>query len=162
MIGDGATAAIDVVIPSPTSRPGSRRVGALTVDALPGVFTAVTRPPVVVALTAQLRDQTSHELAVLLPDPVAMVTTKAFACTSRSRGTDWADLWRCLEIAAVAGVGPDDFAGHSETAQAAALVRRHLTRPNKVVAALLSADLSSVAAAARVTRIRALTKRIVG
>ena len=53
---------------------------------------------------------------------VSALVLKAQATRIRSKDTDVADIWRCLEIAFAAGVGPEDFAG-GVRAESAELIR---------------------------------------
>ena len=44
-------------------------------------------------------------------DELSALVLKSLATRARSKDTDIADVWRCLEIALAAGLGPDDFTG---------------------------------------------------
>jgi hypothetical protein len=88
---------------------------------------------------------------------------KSLATTVRSKDTDIADIWRCLEIAFAAGLGPADFT-RSVRAQAAEVIRSLFgSRRGAPVAALAAGQrLSAEATDARFTRIQALITRVPG
>jgi hypothetical protein len=158
----GEASAIDVVIPSPTNRRTSRNVGDLVVDALPGVLAALDAPPVELAVVVTLRSSETFELQVKVSSPLGLLVSKAFASNGRSKDTDWPDLWRALEIANAAGVDATSSEwGHPEATDAAEMLKRHLSNPNKVVTGLLCPDLAGPAQQVRTTRVRALIQRLV-
>jgi hypothetical protein len=77
--------------------------------------------------------------------------------------TDIADIWRCLEIAFAAGIGPEDFAGGVRSESAEVIRSLFGDRQSAPVAALASGQrLSGKAADARLTRIRALIAHVLG
>lgn len=88
---------------------------------------------------------------------------KGQATRVRSKDTDVADIWRCLEIAFAAGVGPENFAS-GVRAGSAELIRSlfHSRRNAPAAAIALGQRLSAEAADARLTRIRALIARVIG
>ena len=96
-------------------------------------------------------------------DEVSALVLKSLATTVRSKDTDIADIWRCLEIAFAAGVGPADFAGGVRTQSAEVIRSLFGNRHNAPVAALASGQrLSAEAADVRLTRIRALIAHVLG
>jgi hypothetical protein len=96
-------------------------------------------------------------------DEVSALVLKSLATTVRSKDTDVADIWRCLEIAFAAGAGPEDFAS-GVRAQSAEVIRSLFSnRHNAPMAALATGQrLSAEAADARLTRIRALIAHVLG
>lgn len=115
-MGDPQEAAIDVLVPALTSRPRvSRRVAArLVTTEVPGLFTALHRQPVGVALSMTRLDGTQLHGRIALPDEVATVVLRAFGYRQRRTSTDAEDIWRSCEIAFAAGVAPEDFVSHEE------------------------------------------------
>jgi len=94
---------------------------------------------------------------------VSAVVLKSLATTVRSKDTDIADIWRCLEIAFAAGLGPADFT-RGIRAQSAEVIRSLFgSRRGAHVAALAAEQrLSAEATDARLTRIRALIAHVLG
>jgi hypothetical protein len=79
---------------------------------------------------------------------------KSLATTVRSKDTDMTDLWRCLEIAFAAGLGPADFT-RGVRAEAASVIRSLFSSRRDAPVAALAAEqrLSAEAADVRFTRI---------
>lgn len=88
---------------------------------------------------------------------------KGLATRVRSKDTDIADIWRCLETAFAAGLGPENFAS-GVRAESAELIRSLFnSRRNAPIAALAAGQrISTEAADLRLTRIRALIARVLG
>jgi hypothetical protein len=105
------------------------------------------------------------DIPVALPfaDEVSALVLKGLATRVRSKDTDIADIWRCLEIAFAAGVGPENFAS-GVRAESAELIRSlfHSRHNAPTTAITLGQRLSAEAADARLTRIRALIARVLG
>ena len=161
--GPDPAALIDVLVPAYTSRPRENvQIGEdLFTTEVPGLQLALARPPVTVTLELRrLSGETLHcELS--FADEVSALVLKGQATRVRSKDTDVADIWRCLEIAFAAGVGPENFASgvRAESAELIrALFRDRRTAP--IPAMALGQRLSAEAADARVTRIRALIARV--
>jgi hypothetical protein len=158
-------ALIDVLVPAYTSRARENvQVGEdLFTTEVPGLQLALARPPV--TLTLVLRRLNGEMLECELPfaDEVSALVLKGLATRVRSKDTDISDIWRCLEIAFVAGVGPENF-GSGVSAESAELIRSLFSgRRSAPVTALVSGQrLSAEAADARLTRIRALIARVLG
>ena len=157
-------ALIDVLVPAYTSRPRENvQIGEdLFTTEVPGLQLALARPPVTIAL--ELRRLNGEMLQCELPfaDEVSALVLKGLATRVRSKDTDIADIWRCLEIAFAAGIGPENFASgvRSESAE---LIRSLFNSRNAPITALVSGlRLSAEAADARLTRIRALIARVLG
>ena len=158
-------ALIDVLIPAYTGRARENvQVGEdLFTTEVPGLQVALARPPVAVAL--ELRRLNGETLQCELPfaDEVSALVLKGLATRVRSKDTDIADIWRCLEIAFAAGLGPENFAS-GVRAESAELIRSLFnSRRNAPIAALAAGQrISTEAADLRLTRIRALIARVLG
>jgi hypothetical protein len=105
-------ALIDVLVPAYTSRARENiQVGddLFTTEVL-GLQLALARPPVMIAL--ELRRLNGQTLRCELPfaDELSALVLKSLATRVRSKDTDISDIWRCLEIAFAAGLGPAGFA----------------------------------------------------
>jgi hypothetical protein len=156
---------IDVLVPSHTSRARqNRKIGNLLVATeARGLLTALNRPSVVMALTFHRLNGETREADLSFPDEVAAIVLKSLVTQVRDKATDFVDLWRCLEIALVAGVSPGEFA-EGEQAESAAIVRTAFgMRGGRGMSALISEHrLSDEAADERFTRLRALITRVLG
>lgn len=158
-------ALIDVLVPAYTSRARENvQVGDdLFTTEVPGLQQALARPPVVINL--EMRRLNGEALVCDLPfaDEVSALVLKGLATRIRSRDTDITDVWRCLEIAFAAGVGPDNFTS-GPRAESAELIRSLFHgRSNEAKAALAAGQrLSAESVDARLTRIRALIARVLG
>lgn len=156
---------IDVLVPAYTSRARENvQVGeGLFTTEVPGLQLALARPPV--TLTLVLRRLNGQMLECELPfaDEVSALVLKGLATRVRSKDTDISDIWRCLEIAFVAGVGPENFAS-GVRAESAELIRSLFSsrRSAPITALVPGQRLSAAAADARLTRIRALIVRVLG
>ena len=103
---------IDVLVPAYTSRAREKvQVGEdLFTTEVPGLQLALARAPV--TITLELRRLNGAILECELPfltDEVSALVLKSLATTVRSKDTDIADIWRCLEIAFAAGLRPADL-----------------------------------------------------
>jgi hypothetical protein len=158
-------ALIDVLVPAYTSRARENvRVGEdLFTTEVPGLQLALARPPV--TITLGLRRLNGEILQCELPfaDELSALVLKSLTTRVRSKDADIADIWRCLEIAFAAGVGPEDFTS-GVRAESAEVIRSIFgNRSNTPIAALGSGQgLSAEAADARLTRIRALIAHVLG
>ena len=158
-------ALIDVLVPAYTSRARENvQVGLdLFTTEVPGLQLALSRPPVTVILG--LRRLNGEMLQCELPfaDEVSALVLKGQATRVRSKDTDIADIWRCLEIAFAAGVGPENFAS-GVRAESAQLIRSLFSSDRNVPTSALTSGqgLSVGAGDARLTRIRALIGRVLG
>jgi hypothetical protein len=158
-------ALIDVLVPAYTSRArGNVQIGNdLFTTEVPGLQLALARPPVTISLG--LRRLNGEMLQCELPfaDEVSALVLKSLATKVRSKDTDVADIWRCLEIAFAAGVGPEDFASGVRAESADVIRSLFGDRQSAPMAALTSGQgLSAEAADKRLTRIRALTAHVLG
>jgi hypothetical protein len=156
---------IDVLVPAYTSRARENvQVGEdLFTTEVPGLQLALARPPAIIAL--ELRRLNGETLQCELPfaDEVSALVLKAFATTVRSKDTDIADIWRCLEIAFAAGVGPENFASGVRAESAKVIRALFGTLHDAPIAAFASGQrLAAEAADIRLTRIRALITQVLG
>jgi hypothetical protein len=158
-------ALIDVLVPAYTGRARENvQVGEdLFTTEVPGLQLALARPPV--TLTLELRRLNGEMLQCELPfaDEVSALVLKGLATRVWSKDTDISDIWRCLEIAFAAGVGPEAFAS-GVRAESANLIRSLFgSHRNAPITALTSGQrLSAEAADVRFTRIKALIARVLG
>lgn len=156
---------IDVLVPTYTSRARENvRVGEdLFTTEVPGLQLALARQPITISL--ELRRLNGLTLRCELPfaDELSAVVLKSLATTVRSKGTDITDVWRCLEIAFAAGIGPADFTSGTR-ADSAKLIRTLFASRHGAPMAALAAEqrLSTEAADKRFTRIQALIARVLG
>jgi hypothetical protein len=158
-------ALIDVLVPAYTSRPRENvRVGDdLFTTEVPGLDLAIARPAVTIAL--ELHRLNGQTLRCDLPfaDELSAVVLKGLATRVRFKDTDIADVWRCLEIALAAGLGPEDFTRGARKDSAEVIRALFSSRHGTPMAALAAAQrLSAEAANERFTRIRALITRVLG
>lgn len=156
---------IDVLIPAYTSRARiDRHVSdeLVTTEVL-GLPTALNRPPVLLALELHRLNGERLDVEIAFPDEVAALVLKVFATRVRDKATDVVDVWRCLEIALVAGVGPHEFA-EGDRADAAAHIRALFSERDGPGMRALQVEhrLSTRAGDERFTRLRALVERILG
>jgi hypothetical protein len=160
-----ATAAIDVLVPSYTSRARqNRRHGdRLIVTEALGLATALQRPAIEMSVVMRRLDGEILKAELLVPDEVSALTLKAFATTARNRPTDIVDIWRCLEVAYAAGSGPGELDA-GEPLEAASIVRSLFRnrRGDGIRALTDQLQLSTAGADARFTRLRALIDRVLG
>lgn len=158
-------AVIDVLVPAYTSRPrANRRVsGDLVTTEVLGLPTALNRAPVVLALEMHRLNGERLDVEIAFPDEVAALVLKAFATRIRSKATDVVDVWRCLEVALAAGIGPHEFT-EGDRAEAAAQIRVLFEGRDGQGMSALEAEqrLSTISADRLFTRLRALMERILG
>jgi hypothetical protein len=118
---DHPEALIDILVPAYTSRPRENvQVGEdLFTTEVPGLQLALARPPVTITLGLRRLNGETLQCDLSFADEVSALVLKSLATRVRSRDTDIPDIWRCLEIAFAAGVGPEDFASgvRAESAQ---------------------------------------------
>jgi hypothetical protein len=96
-------------------------------------------------------------------DEVSALVLKSLATRVRSKDTDMSDVWRCLEIALAAGLGPTDFT-KGVRAESTQVIRELSGRRDGLAMVAMAAEqhLSERAADERFTRIRALIARVLG
>ncbi len=156
---------IDVLIPAYTSRARENvQVGEdLFTTEVPGLQLALARPPVTITLELRRLNGEVLECELPFPDEVSALVLKSLATTVRSKDTDIADIWRCLEIAFAAGLGPADFTRGVRTESAEVIRSLFGSRRGAPMAALAAEQrLSAEATDARFTRIRALIAHVLG
>lgn len=158
------TAIIDVLVGAYTSRARqNRKVGDIYTTEVPGLPLALKRPPVAIQLTLHRMNGEVVRAELSFPDELSALILKAFATTVRTKGTDVVDLWRCLEVAFAAGVGPSHFNSEKEKEGAEVVRRLFRERSGPELMALITEQRLSVNAAdARFTRLRALVDRVLG
>jgi hypothetical protein len=156
---------IDVLVPAYTSRARENvQVGDdLFTTEVPGLQLALARPPVTITLEMRRLNGATLQAELPFPDEVSALVLKSLATTVRSKDTDMTDLWRCLEIAFAAGLGPADFT-RGVRAEAAGVIRSLFSSRRGAPAAALAAEqrLSAEATDVRFTRIQALIARVLG
>jgi hypothetical protein len=130
---------------------------------VPGLQLALARAPVTIALELRRLNGEILQCELPFPDEVSALALKSLATTVRSKDTDTADVWRCLEIAFAAGLTPADFS-RGVRAEAAAVIRSLFGRRRGAPVTALAAEqrLSAEATDARFTRIRALIAHVLG
>ncbi len=158
-------ALIDILVPAYTNRARENvQVGEdlFTTEVL-GLQFALARPPATIAL--ELRRLNGQTLRCELPfaDELSALVLKSLATSVRSKDTDIADVWRCLEIALAAGLSPDDFSSGVRAESADVIRDLFGSRYGSPMAAIAAEQRLSIEAAdERYTRIRALIARVLG
>jgi hypothetical protein len=158
-------AIIDVLVPAYTSRPRQNvKVSENLVSTeVPGLADALARPPVIMSLELHRLNGAMLQATLPFADEASALVLKSLATRVRIKGTDIADIWRCLEIAFAARSAPSDFTGGARP-EAAAIVRDLFARRHGPAMTTLVAEqrLSTQAADQLFTRIRALSTRVLG
>ncbi len=158
-------ALIDVLVPAYTSHARENvQVGEdLFTTEVPGLDFALARPPVMIRLELRRLNGQMLRCEVPFADELSALLLKTSATKVRSKDTDTADLWRCLEIAYAAGLRPSDFTDGRRAESAAELRALFEIRQGHAMTELTAAQhLSKQAADERYTRIRALITRVLG
>jgi len=162
---DERSASIDLLVPAYTSRARDNvEVSAdLTTTEVPGLAEALMRQGVTVSPELLRLNGNTITAELTLPDESSAVVLKALAWQQRAASKDAVDLWRTLEVAAVAGVSIGAFAGDSGK-RAEEIARQSFQRVNDgAMKAITSAQrLGEDAAQQRHTRIQALLQRVFG
>lgn len=162
---DTREAIIDILLPAYTSRPSqNRRAGDLIATEALGLAAALQRPPLVIEMELHRLSGEVLDVVLSFPDKPSALVLKAFATRARHKPTDHTDVWRCLEIAHVAGVTADAFTDKEEMSEGAGLVRSMFSDRRGSGMSAISEDqgLSEIAADQRYTRIRALIEESLG
>jgi hypothetical protein len=158
-------AIIDILVPAYTSRPRQNlKFGNhLVTTEVPGLAFALNRGPTEMSLELHRLNGQTLDIMLAFPDEVGALVLKSLASAVRSRPTDVVDIWRCLEVAFAAGLGPSDFR-EGIPAEGAAIVRSMFaSRDGQGMTALVSQQrMSGPSADARFTRLRALITRVLG
>jgi hypothetical protein len=156
---------IDVLVPAYTSRAHENvPVGEdLFATEVLGLQLALARPPITIALELHRPNGQTPQCELPFADELSALVLKSLATKVRVKDTDIADIWRCLEIAFAAGLGPEDFAS-GVRAEAAEVIRTLFGARNGAPVAALAAEqrLSAVATDERFTRIKALIAHVLG
>jgi hypothetical protein len=155
---------IDVLVPAYTSRARQNvPVGAdLVTTEVPGLAIALARAPISLDLELQRLNGETLRVRLPFPDEVSALVLKCLATRVRAKATDVVDIWRCLEVAFAAGVGPQSFT-QGMAAESADIIRGLFIRPDGpgMTALVREQRLSDQAADERFTRIRALIARVI-
>ena len=124
---------------------------------------ALARPPVTITLELHRLNGAILQCELPFPDEVSALALKSLATTVRSKDTDISDIWRCLEIAFAAELGPADFT-RGVRAESAEVIRSLFgSRRGAPVAALAAEQRLSIEATdARFIRMRALIAHVLG
>jgi hypothetical protein len=158
-------ALIDVLVPAYTSRARKNvRVGEelITTEVL-GLQLALARPPVTISLELRRLNRLTLRCDLPFADELSAVVLKSLATTVRSKDTDITDVWRCLEIAFAAGIGPAEFTSGIRADSAKVIRTLFGSRHGAPMAALAAEQhLSAEAADKHFTRIQALIARVLG
>ena len=160
-----SNAVVDVLLPAYTSRPASnRRAGGIVATEALGLASALQRPPLVVELELHRTSGQVLDVELCFPDESSALVLKSFAARTRRRATDYADVWRCLEIAEAARVQPVDFHGSPEMLEGLRIVRTQFSdRDGDAMSAVAASQgLNRETADQLYTRIRALIAAVVG
>ena len=130
---------------------------------VPGLPTALSRPPVIIGIEMHRLNGEALHADLPFHDEVSALVLKSLATRVRVKNTDVTDIWRCLEAALAAGVAPDVFADGIR-AESAGLIRAlFLSRRGPGMTAIAAGQgMTSQAADARYTRMRALIARVLG
>lgn len=159
------SASIDLLVPAYTSRARDnfKVSDDLTTTEVLGLAEALKRPGIAVALELTRLNGEVRSAELMLPDEVSALALKALVWRRRGASNDAIDLWRTLEVAAVAGVSPTEFS-EGAAAQAAEIARQSFEKLNEgAMKAIVSAQhLSGEAAQQRHTHIQALLQRVIG
>lgn len=159
------SASIDLLVPAYTSRARDNiKVSEdLTTTEVPGLAESLMRPGIDISLELHRLNGDILDAKLVLPQEASAVELKALAWRQRSASKDAVDLWRTLEVAAVAGVSRSDF--ENATGEIVVeITRQAFEKVNDgAMKALASAQrLNNDAAQERHTRIQALLQRVFG
>lgn len=124
--------AIDVLAPTYGSgnRVRSMACGDLTVDAIPGLALALTRPAIETVIAVRLfAGGGSITTKVAVPDLASALCLKAFSYAGRCSDRDSLDLYRLMVAAEAAGLRPEAWPTNSDGRRAAAILREAFTHP---------------------------------
>lgn len=163
--GAATEAAIDLLVPAYQSRARQNvKVGEriITIE-VRGLPDALNRPPVVIDVSLIRPSGQVLDARLPLPDEATALGLKAFAWVERRADRDAVDLWRCLEVARVAGVGPDDLAT-GRLIEVAPILSQAFRRPDGpgLHALIRYRNLSGPPAARLATRMTALLATVCG
>lgn len=157
---DPPVAKVELLAPAFTSRAReSVRRGAFTVTEVPGLAVAM-RTTVLTRLRLIRLNGEAADIKVVLPDEAGCVGLRALVWKLRLQERDAVDVWRALEIASRAGVGPDAFRGPAHAA--AEIVRSAFGRVDAAGVQAAMAGRTLVPTAPNPARIVALARAVVG
>jgi hypothetical protein len=122
-VGEERRAVIELLAPAYTSRAReSVPYGEFAVTEVPGLAVAMMRSSVSVSLSLTRLNEQRVETRIRLPDEAGCLILRAHAWRLRGEERDAIDVWRALEIASCAHVGPMVFQD-GQASEAAAIVR---------------------------------------
>jgi hypothetical protein len=158
-------AIIDVLVPAYTSR--ARQNVKVSEDLfsteVPGLPTALSRPPVIISLEMRRLNGEALHAELPFPDEVSALVLKSLATQVRAKDTDLTDIWRCLEVAFAAQVIPAVFADGIRAESAGVIRALFASRRGPGMTAIAAGQsMTSQAADIRYTRVRALIARVLG
>ncbi len=159
------SASIDLLVPAYTSRArDSVKVSEdLTTTEVPGLAESFIRPGIHISLELHRLNGDTLQAQLVLPDEASAIALKALAWRQRSAAKDAVDLWRTLEVAAVAGVSPGNFEDSTgEIVRGIAHQAFEQVNEGAMKALASAQSLGRDAAQERHTRVRALLRRVFG
>jgi hypothetical protein len=161
-IDDTRVAAVDLLVPAYRSRARDTvRIGDIVTTEVPGLAEALRRPGITVEIEILLTDGSSVAAKVVIPDAPATLGLKAWARVVRNEDRDAEDLWRCLEIAHIAGVTAEDLQRDPTLAPIVPILEREMG-PTGAALVSITRGLNDMEAARRRTRVRALLAHVAG
>jgi hypothetical protein len=135
----------------------------LVTTEVPGLSTALKRPPIGMSLQLHRLNGQLLDVDVTVADEVSALVLKAHASRVRAKATDIVDIWRCLEICNAANITPTTFTGPDAPSAATRVRELFSERSGHGMRGLLQEQRLAVAAAnERYTRISALVRRVIG
>ncbi len=158
-----ASAIIDIVIPSYTSRfRHNQNIGGLVTDEVPGLAEAFQRPPVVLTLKVAKSTESFDAFKIQIPDEIASLILKVMTRTVRRKDSDAVDIWRCLEICNAANIrGIKEELNLFCDGKVTKILKDQFLRNGQGLDDIKRAErLSSTGHKARTTRIHALIERL--
>jgi hypothetical protein len=160
--GPSTQCVIDILVPSLTSRARKKVVvGDVTTIEVPGLAEALNRSPTLVVAELTRRNGDILNASIKIQDERSALILKAMAWNARGEGKDAIDVWRCLEIAYAASLGPEAFDSNDGRESMAIVEREFMSSASGGLRALAAAEkLSPNAIANKATRIRALVQKI--
>ncbi len=148
---------VDILAPSYRGGCRTRRetYGHLTVDAVPGLALALSRPAVFVDVEVGLDSGGTVAAHLALPDLVSAICIKAFAYQGRYGSKDAVDLYRLMAAAHAAGLRAADWPTGSQERRAAGILDEFFGRPKGAGLRKITAQRPEQA------RMRAMTRAVV-
>jgi hypothetical protein len=161
-VDDHRSAAVDLLVPAYTSRPRDTvHIGEIVTTEVPGLATALRRPPVQLDVNLRLTDMSARRTTLMLPDALSTLALKAHARTVRIETRDAQDLWRALEVCLHEHVQPSDLDEDESLRRVPEILRRELGAEGPALA-VLTDGLQPEPATRMRTRMRALLMEVAG